>query len=189
DATEEGVLEKANVRKAAGLVTCLPDDKDNIFVVLASREMNPSLRIVARAIHHDAESKLRKVGADSTVSANLIGGMRMASEMIRPHVVSFLDTMLRDSRDVFRFEEAAIGEDSPLVGKTLREAAIPQKTGLVVVAVRTCTDGEYLYNPEADYVIQADDLLVVVGSKEQTRKLLHLAGHASSPTKEATQAP
>ncbi len=177
EATYEGCLEHANIEKASSLITTLPDDKDNIFVVLTAREMNPSLRIISRVIHADAESKLRKVGANVTVSANYIGGMRMASEVLRPDVVSFLDTMLLDPRGVFRVEEAIIGETSPLRNKTLREAGIPQKTGLLVLAAKKSTNGRYDYNPEANYFLEANDILVVMGWVEQIEKLRGLACH------------
>ncbi len=177
DATHEGCLEHANIEKASGLITCLPDDKANIFVVLSAREMNPSLRIISRVIHQDAESKLRKVGADATVSSNFIGGMRMASEIIRPEVVSFLDNMLRETRGVLRVEEAIIEEDSPLCGKTLREAEIHQRTGLLVLAAKKASTGNYQYNPEADCLLESADVLVVMGWVEQIEKLRVLAGN------------
>ena len=178
DATNEGCLERATIQQASGLVTCLPDDKANIFVVLAARELCPEIRIISRVIHRDAESKLRKVGADGTVSANFMGGMRMASGMVRPAVVSFLDTMLRDSRGTYRVEETAIREGSFLCGKTLRAGEIPQKTGLLVLAVQKSGDPNYLYNPEADCLLEAEELVVVMGRLNQIQDLRELAGPA-----------
>ena len=177
DATSEGCLESANIHNVFGLVTCLPDDKDNIFVVLTAREFSPNIRIISRVIHPDAEAKLQKVGADATVSSNYIGGMRMASELLRPTVVSFLDTMLRDSSETYRVEEATITAGSPLMGKSLREASIPRKTGLLVLAVQKNGDRRYTYNPEADSRLEAGDIIVVMGKMDQIDQVREMAEH------------
>jgi voltage-gated potassium channel len=90
DATESGVLREARIESARGLISSAPSDKDNLFVILTARELNSALRIVSRVIAEGSRHKLLKAGADAVVSSNLIGGLRMASEMLRPHVVSFL---------------------------------------------------------------------------------------------------
>ena len=169
DATEEEVLLKAGIQPAKGLVTALPSDKDNLFVILTARGLNPNLRIVTQAIELEDRAKLAKVGADAIVAPSFIGGLRMASEMIRPTVVSFLDKMLRASGDAVRVEEARIPAGSKLAGRKLEEAGIYEKTGLVVIGIAR---GEaYELNPGPDTLLQGGDGLIVCCSVGQLKKL------------------
>jgi len=171
DATEDELLERAGVSRARGVVTALPDDKDNLFVVVTAREMNPRARIVARG--HDARiaEKLRKAGAHAVVSPNLIGGMRLASEMIRPHVVEFLDEMLRDRDKNLRIEEVQIPETCDEAGKTIREARLRQVTDALVLAIRDQERRSFAYNPHPDTVLEAGSILVVLGTPDAVARL------------------
>jgi voltage-gated potassium channel len=178
DATDEETLSRARIETARGLVTTLPSDKDNLYVILTAREMNPRLRIVSRAIADESHEKLKKAGADAVVSANRIGGLRMASEMIRPHVVSFLDTMLRDSGGSIRFEEAEVPAGSSAVGRTLAELDLHNQVGLVVIAIRRRAGEGFLYNPAATMPIEAGDCLVVCGEPAQLERLRRLVAVA-----------
>jgi voltage-gated potassium channel len=171
DATDGDVLSRARIAAAHGLITTLPSDKDNLFVILTARELNPKLRIVSRVIAYESEPKLRKAGADAVVSSNQIGGMRMASAMIRPHVVSFLDSMLRDPSGVLRVGEAEVGPDSPLVGKTLGEVDFHNRVGLLIIAKRQGPHGEYVYNPRAAVRLAVGDVLIVCGEPGQIEAL------------------
>lgn len=171
DATEGDILNRARIGEARGLVTTLPSDKDNLFVILTARELSPSLRIVSRAIEDDSDQKLRKAGADSVVSANRIGGLRMVSEMIRPNVVSFLDSMLRDPTRALRFEEAEVTAGCPLIGKTLADLDLHNRVGLVIIAIRRGPKGEYMYNPKASSRVVAGDALIVCGEPPQIEAL------------------
>jgi voltage-gated potassium channel len=178
DATRGEVLERARIREACGLITTLPSDKDNLFVILTAREANPRLRIVSRSIEDDSPSKLRRAGADTTVSANQIGGLRLASEMIRPHVVSFLDMMIRDRSRAVRIEEAVVVDGSPVIGASLADVDLHGRVGLVVIAVRH-PSGEYTYNPKASTILQRGDVLILCADPAQLealRAILH-PGH------------
>ncbi|HSB82164.1 MAG TPA: TrkA family potassium uptake protein, partial [Candidatus Methylomirabilis sp.] len=174
DATDGDVLVRARAAEARGLVTTLPSDKDNLFVILTARELNPSLRIVSRAVASDSDQKLRKAGADSVVSANRIGGLRMASEMIRPNVVSFLDLMLRDHHRALRFEEAEVTAGSPLIGNTLADLDLHNRVGLVIIAIRRGPKGEFVYNPTASTRVEAGDALIVCGEPSKIEALRDL---------------
>jgi voltage-gated potassium channel len=174
DATDEEVLRRAHINEARGLVTTMPSDKDNLFVILTARGMNPKLRIVSRAIADESHQKLQKAGADAVVSANWIGGLRMASEMVRPNVVSFLDVMLRGSKASIRFEEAEVPADSPMAGRRLAELELHKRVGLVVIAIRQQTTGTFLYNPAAATVVERGDCLVVCGEPDQLERLRSL---------------
>lgn len=169
DATDDEVLLKAGIQSAKGLATALPSDKDNLFVILTARGLNPNLRIVAEAVEIEDRAKLLKVGADAIVAPSFIGGLRMASEMIRPTVVSFLDKMLRASGDAVRVEQARVPAGSGIAGHTIGEAQIYQKTGLVVFAIAR---GEaFELNPGPDTRLQEGDGLIVCCSVGQLKKL------------------
>lgn len=171
DATDGEILTRARIGVARGLIATLPSDKDNLFVILTARELNPNIRIVSRLIEDESLPKLRKAGADAVVSSNHIGGLRMVSEMIRPRVVSFLDSMLRDPRRVLRVEEAEVVSGSPVVGKTLRELDLINRVGLVVIAKRHGPDGDFEYNPRPSSPLDAGDFLIVCGEPRQVEAL------------------
>lgn len=169
DATTDEVLLQARIKEARGLVAALPQDKDNVFVILTARELNPNLRIVSQVIEEESRVKLLKAGADETVSTNFIGGLRMASVMLRPTVVSFLDKMLRAAGDAVRVEEAKIPPGSGVVGRSLREARIYEETGLIVIGI--ARGKSYELNPGPDTKLQEGDGLIVCSSVEQLKKL------------------
>jgi voltage-gated potassium channel len=192
DATEEETLEKAGVIRAAGLITTLGDDKDNLFVILTARSMNPQLRIIARVEEERGnKEKLLKAGADRVISSNVIGGMRMASEMIRPRVATFLDQLGRvtDKRRTVHFTELPLtaikipsitalieaqqqGETEETAKITIRD--IGKHTGLLVVAIRSSEPGDheespsrYHFTPRGDTELRLGDVLVIVGTQDK----------------------
>ncbi|MBI2300543.1 MAG: potassium channel protein [Armatimonadetes bacterium] len=171
DAEEDATLLAAGVKRAAGVVACLPEDKDNLYVVLSARQLNPELRIVARGVHEQSIPKMVKAGADVVVAPNQIGGLRIASEMIRPHVTGFLDLMLRAKDQVIRMEEVTVSSDSRLVGKQLEDSGIQQETNLLVLATRAAGAEEFVYNPRPDHRIEAGMALVVLGRAEDAQRL------------------
>ncbi len=174
NATEDEVLIKAGIRSAAGLISALSSDKDNLFVVLTARNINPNLRIISRATDEGTVPKLYKAGADAVVSTEAIGGLRMASEMVRPTVVTFLDTMLRERESTLRIEEVKIPDGSPLAGRTLKETSIADKTGLIVVALKESGTEKYSYNPLPEVKLRAKDILIVLGELKGLEKLQEL---------------
>jgi voltage-gated potassium channel len=170
DATEDETLRLAGIDRARGLIAALGEDKDNVFVVLSARSLNPKLRIVARATDENNIEKLRKAGADEVVSPNMIGGLRMASVMLRPSVVTFLDQMLRVSNQTLRIEEVHVDKVPGLVGKTLAGADIRQRIGMLVVALKS-TDGSQQFNPSGQTTLKTGDVLIVMGTPEQIAAL------------------
>ena len=170
DATEDSVLTAAGAALARGVVACLSEDRDNLFVTLSVRAMNPEARIVAKVADVQNERKVIRAGADATVNPNRIGGMRLASELVRPHVTEFLDEMLRVTEGRLTFEEVTLPPDTPLAGRTLRDAPIRTETNLLVVAVRK-PDGGYLYNPPPDHPLASGERLIVIGQMQDVSKL------------------
>jgi voltage-gated potassium channel len=170
DATDDDVLEHANITRASALVAALSSDKDNLYLVVSARQINSKARIVARCTELSHVDKLKRAGADSVVSPNYIGGMRMVSELLRPAVVRFLDEMLRDKRATYRIEEVNVIGGS-LIGSSLRDAKIRERFGMSVLALKVAEDQPWNYNPDASESLRAGMTMVVLGSPTQVKDL------------------
>jgi voltage-gated potassium channel len=173
DATHDEALVEAGIGRARGLIAALSADTDNLFVCLTARDLQPGLTIVTRAYDEDSMSKLRKAGANHVVSPNISGGIRMASVLLRPQVMSFLDVVTRGEDLELLLEQVPVPEDSSLDGHTLAEAQIPQKTGLVVLAIKHGEDRRdpFIYNPGPNEQVRAGDVLIVLGRVNQIDQL------------------
>jgi voltage-gated potassium channel len=170
DGTDDHVLEMAGITRAKSLAANLSQDRDNVFVCITARALNPNLRIVARATESNAEAKLMRAGADTAVSPSAIGGMRIASELIRPNVVLFLDQMLRGRDPTLRIEEVVVPEKSSLVGAALQDTTIRKHTDVLVLAIRN-PDGTFEYNPGSDFVLGPKVILVVLAKTDDLIRL------------------
>jgi voltage-gated potassium channel len=176
DATDDQCLLAAGVARASGLVTALTDDPENVFVTISTRSLNPSIRIVSKVVSLGAEAKLARAGANATVSPHRIGGLRLVTELLRPHTAEFLDEMMRGTGEgQLRFDDVAVHKGNAYEGQTLREAAIRDKSNVLVVAIRG-TDGHFVYNPPAEQPIRSGSYIVVLGTLEGVRKLREMMG-------------
>lgn len=171
DATDDDTLIAAGIENAAGIISSLHSDKDNLFITVSARQLNPSIRIVAHAIDPTTQKKLQKSGANAVVSANVIGALRMVSEMVRPAVVNFLDQMLRYKDKTVRIEEVTIKEGSRYIGKNIAETHIGKETGVLIIALRNVKTKQFTYSFSQNLKLQVNDILVVIGSVEQIEKL------------------
>lgn len=169
EAHADTTLLRAGIERASGILIMLHDDRDNLYVTLTARALNPGIRIVSKAVEHHAVSKLMRAGANRVVSPAYIGGMRLASEVIRPHVVEFLDGMMRGDEQL-RIEDVAIPKGSSLEGSMLRETNIRTATDALVVAIRSGT-GEYHFNPKPSTILDAGATLVVLAHVNDVEKL------------------
>ena len=170
DAADDEVLHAAGVERAKCVVAALHEDKDNLFVTVTVAALNPKIRIVSKAVEVSARAKLLRAGAKSVVSPTQIGGMRLASEAIRPMVTEFLDLMLRDPKKNLRIEEVTIPPTSTLVGTQLKDTNIRQATKAMVIAIRG-TDASYEYNPEPTFRLTKDSTLIVLAETVEMKKL------------------
>jgi len=170
DATTDEVLLAAGVERACGLIAATESDSDNLLVVLTARSKNQDMVITSRASRIENYNKLRIAGANHVVMPNVTGGVRMAATLLRPQVVDFLEVMMRGPEEGLRIEQAVVPEKSPLAGQTLMEAAIPNRTGLLILAIKR-EGGEYIFNPKPTEPLQVGDVLIVVGVSDQTPKL------------------
>ena len=169
DATLEESLREAGVERARGLAACLPDDADNVYVVLTARDLNPHLHIVARAVEEQAEPKLIRAGANRVVAPTIIGGHRMAVALTKPAVGDFIDSATANQLDL-GFEQLEVDHSSSLCGRKLRDTTIRSELNIVVVSIRR-SDGQVIFNPSGDYEIQGGDLLVAIGDGNALLKL------------------
>jgi len=171
DASDDGVLEEAGVRRAKGLVAAVDSDADNVFVVLSARKLNPKLNVVARASSDESAAKLEMAGADRTLSPYAVGGRRLATQ---PLIVDFLDIVTRGEKGIeFRLEEFGVPEDSFLAGHTIGELRIGERTGAMILATRN-KEGTFDTTPSANNRVRAGDTLIVLGTREQISRLERL---------------
>jgi voltage-gated potassium channel len=169
DATEDENLITAGIEHAAGIIVSLPSDKDNLYITMTARMLNKHIRIISRMINQRLEPKLKKAGADKVVSPNAIGALRMASEMIRPTVVDFIDSMLRTSSKNIRINQMTISEDSPAIGKDIRTCGFREKFGLLILGFKN-RDGDIEFNPAPQHVLAPGMTLVVMGEVQDVSR-------------------
>ncbi len=168
DATEESTLLRAGLMRARAIVIGLPTDADNVYVVLTARTLRPDVTIVARAEQRSAEAKLIRAGATRVICPQVIGATKIANILTRPTVVDFVEVAIRGVD--LEIDEYVIGDQSPLVGKTLRDSRIRHTTGSLVVAIKRA-DGEALVGPDPDSLLGARDILILVGPAGASSRL------------------
>jgi voltage-gated potassium channel len=184
DATLEESLVEAGVEHARGLASCLPDDADNVYVVLTARDLNPNIHIVARAAEEAAESKLIRAGANRVVAPTIIGGHRMAMALTKPAVGDFLDSVTANHLEL-GFEQLEVNAISRLVGRKLSQTVIRSELNIVVVSIRRI-DGQIIFNPDGETTIEAGDMLIAIGNEDSLARLNALArGRAAEGATEA----
>ncbi len=178
DATEEDVLEKAGLSRAKGLIAALPLDKDNLVVTVIVRQRFPKMRIIARSAERKFSERMLRAGANSTVSPSHIGGLRMASELIRPHVVGFLDTMLKEQGKTLRVEEIEVKSSSPWAGSALQALNLKGRYNLLVLGLkRPLTEGsDLMINPPDNSIIDREQVIIAMGDVKDIQRARHDAG-------------
>ena len=167
DASDDDVLLQAGIHHATGIFAVTGDDSMNMMIVITAKQLRPDIRVVARAHEVRNIEKLKKAGADSIVSPDFTGGMRIASAMIRPHVVTFLEEMLRAEGD-FRVEEIKI--QSTFISRSLG-ALTARNDHYILIAVRT-EDGQSRFNPDASIMLEPGDILIVMAGSSGRAELL-----------------
>ncbi len=174
DATSDDVLRKAGVERARTLVTVAASDADNLYIVMSARLMSDKLHIVARAADEEAEKKLKRAGANRVVSPYVIGGQRVAQAVLRPAVLDFIELATREDYLELQIEEVTIGPRGSLVDAQIKDNRIRQELGIMVVAVRK-PNGQMMFNPTPDTTLEAGDVVIALGHKDQLARLTALA--------------
>ena len=174
DATLDDVLLKAGILRAKALVTTLPIDADNLFIVLTARNLNANLTIISRASEDNSDTKLKIAGANNVIMPDKVGGAHMASLIMKPHVIEFIDHIVGQEGDSVNMEEITF-EKIPerLRHKTWRDLEIRNKSGANIIGFKTAS-GEYIINPDADTRIIPSAKIFVLGNAEQIKKLKEL---------------
>jgi voltage-gated potassium channel len=174
DATLDEVLLRAGIGKAKALITTLPLDADNLFIVLSARTLNPGLTIISRASNDNSDKKLKAAGADNVIMPDKIGGAHMASLVLKPDVMEFIDFITGQGGDNIKLEEITFDNLSEnYKNKSIRELEIRNKSGANIVGFKT-GKGEYIINPSPDTQMIHDAKLFVLGTSEQILKLKEL---------------
>ncbi len=175
DATNDEVLKKAGITRARGLISVLPSDAENLYVVLSGKELNPSLFIVTRSVSVEAETKLKRAGADRVISPYHIGGLRIAHTVLRPTVVDFLEFATRSEHLDIQIEECEVKKNSELAGKTIELCRIRENTGVIIVAIKRM-DGRMEFNPDPKTLISEGDILIALGELKGLQLLGKMCG-------------
>jgi voltage-gated potassium channel len=171
DCTQDEILNKSGITNARALITTLPIDADNLFVVLTARSINPKLTIISRASDDNSDKKLKIAGANNVIMPDKIGGAHMASLVIKPDVIEFLDHITGQGGPSINLEEIVFNElPEQLRNHTIKDLEVRNKSGANIIGYKT-TDGEYVINPSADTKIIPGAKLFVLGTPEQVAKL------------------
>jgi voltage-gated potassium channel len=170
EATDENSLIKAGIERAKAVVAALATDTDNVFLVLTARQLAPELLIMARASQETAKIKLRAAGANYVESPYEMGAVSMAHRIIRPTVTSFLDLAFAHKRKDIQMEEIPVSNTSELVNVQLKDSGIRQKYNLIIIAIMK-PDGNMLFNPSFEAVIEPNDTVIAVGEADNLQKL------------------
>jgi len=181
DALDEATLLAAHVERAKALVATLPDDRDNLFLALTARQIAPDLRIVAKVEDERNVEKLERVGVSQSVSPTMMGGHRMAAEVLRPEFVRLTEAIVRPD-DVYNIAVVDIGVESEYVGRTLKEFQLEDVSGCTIMGMRGHKDREVRYHPDTNGRLEAGGSLVAVGTSEQLRLLRQDLGCLRDPT-------
>ena len=182
DASDDDVLRSAGIERAAALVSAVSTDAANLFITLSARSLRPELFIVAHAREESTGDKLLRAGANRVVNPQEIGGARIAAFVSRPRVTEFLDVVMHTGATELLLEEVKLPTDSWLVGISLGEARVRDRTGALVLAVHDERDG-LISNPTASAMMKPGQTLIAIGTPTQLERLAALAqgGEAARP--------
>ncbi len=175
DATKDEILQNANIQAARGLITTINNDAENLFVVLSSGQLNPKLKIVSRASSEKSKDKMKLAGADRVILPEVIGGEHMASMVVTPDLVEFINALsMEDSKHKTNLEEIHFKDLPPeSQGKSIANLDLRKKTGCTIIGYKT-PDNRYIINPSPDTILEKDSAIIVLGQPEQIAKLNEL---------------
>jgi voltage-gated potassium channel len=171
DSTQDEVLIKAGILRAKAIITTLPVDADNLFIVLSARNLNKNLTIISRASEDNSDTKLKIAGANNVIMPDKVGGAHMASLVMKPDVMEFIDHITAEGGDNISLEEISFERiPDELKNKTLKDLEIRNRSGANIIGYKTAK-GEYIINPSADTLVIPDSKLFVLGTSEQIAAL------------------
>jgi voltage-gated potassium channel len=171
DCTDDSILLKAGIEKARALITALPVDADNLFIVLSARGLNEKIQIISRASNSNSIAKLKKAGADNVIMPDRIGGTHMATLISKPDVVEFIDFLSGEEGQTINIESVAY-EDLPeeLKGKPLDQIMNWNKTGVNCIGIKSA-EGKFQINPPEDIILYPGMKIIVLGNRHQILRM------------------
>jgi voltage-gated potassium channel len=171
DGTEDDVMKRAGVEKAKALITALPTDADNVFIVLTARSLNPSIRIISRASNLASQPKLIKAGADSVILPDKIGGTHMATLVSKPDVIEFIDYLSGEEGESINMESVPYNDlPDAIKDKSLQEVMTWKKTGVNCIGIKN-KEGKFVINPPENTVITQGMKVIVLGTRQQIQDM------------------
>jgi len=171
DATEDDLLRRAGIERANSLITCLPTDSDNVFIVLSARSLNASIRIISRASESSTAPKLTKAGADHVIMPDRIGGTHMATLVSKPDVIEFIDYLSGEEGESIHMESVDYQHIPVEVrDRSLKEIMAWKKTGVNCIGIKNA-DGKFLINPPEETHLKAGMKVFVLGTKAQIQEM------------------
>jgi len=170
DATLDESLLEAGLERAAGLVTAVKSDADNVFISLSAKGLRPDIFILARASDVTSENKLLRAGASRVVCPYQIGGRRMAEILHKPTVVDFLEHAMVNKELDLQLEEALISENSSINGLSVVSSRLRQKFGIIIIAIKRVS-GKMIFNPGPEETFKTGDILVILGKTEELKMM------------------
>lgn len=171
DATDDDVLLSAGIERAKALITALPEDADNVYIVLSARSLSNSIQIISRSSNPGSGTKLRKAGADSVISPDKIGGTHMATLVSKPDVIEFIDYLSGEEGDSIHLE--SVGYEilpAELKDKTLQEIMAWRKTGVNCIGIKDA-EGKFIINPPEETLINSRMKVIVLGTRQQIEEM------------------
>jgi voltage-gated potassium channel len=178
DATEDDFLIRAGVEKAQAVLVSLPEDADNVFIVLSARSLNPNVHIISRASHQSATAKLYKAGADNVVMPDMIGGTHMATLVSKPDVIEFIDFLSGEDGEAIHIEAVSYNKlPAAIRDKSLKQIMDWKKTGVNCIGIKD-ENGKFCINPPQDIVISKGMKVIVLGTKDQIAEMKRNVGEA-----------
>ena len=171
DGTEDEVLMKAGIQKAKALITALPTDADNVFIVLTARSVNPSIRIISRASSIASQPKLIKAGADSVILPDKIGGTHMATLVSKPDVIEFIDYLSGEEGESINMESVPYNDlPDAIKDKSLHEVMTWKRTGVNCIGIKN-KEGKFVINPPENTIITQGMKVIVLGTRQQIEEM------------------
>ena len=171
DASHDTTLERTGVKKAKGLVAVLSNDAENVFTTLTAKFLNPKIFVVARAVEDETEPKLLRAGADRVVKPYELGGVRMASLLLRPGVADFIEIVAANRNIDLQIEEIIVRKGSKMHKKTLAELPIRTEFNTIIVSIQNDEKGIFVYNPKGDTIVDEGNKLIAIGERKNLEML------------------
>jgi voltage-gated potassium channel len=174
DGLEDSTLLSAGIETARGLMATLHEDRDNLYLCLSARQLNPQLRLVAKADDRSSFEKFERIGVNAVVSPSVMGGRHLASEMLRPDVASFVDGLLRVTESAPALSELEVGDGAAAAGNSLAEADLRSRTNCLILGIRDNSDSFYTYNPGPEVCLKPGSSVIALGDPVALESLRNL---------------